>query len=203
MSLTIDSSSGYRDTLGSRSVHEARGLTKEFSLDGMTLTPETTEEEQQLEESTFTVQRQLSPEEEQRVEYLKSLLVSILAQSEEQPTEDQKARIKDIENEIEDITGVKMHSSLSKATDTMPGRTDKKKKEEEEELRLERQVAGIDPQELAHSGSRLTAETASSTASTGMEMLRRLGTAAYQSRLGSSTGLPLSVPSASGLSMTA
>jgi hypothetical protein len=157
-------------------VRNARGLVRSVSKDGMTFEPEKTEEEKRLESSTISMQRELSPEEEQRVQFLKNLLAQILSLSDGQPTDEQKTRIKDIEKELEKITGVKMRSSLSAATEKIPAKS-KKAQEEEEHSKLERQIRGIDPQEVVH---RLQiAEPGSDQPGLGAQMLRRTGAAAY------------------------
>jgi len=169
MTLSIDTNSVYPCT--NCAVKSARGFVRDVSEDGMSLVPEKTEEEKRLESSTISFQRQLSPEEEKRVQFLKNLMAQILTLADGQPTDEQRTRIKDIEKELEKITGVKMHSSISKATAKMPGKDNDKKKEE-----LERQTRGIDPKEAVHS----QIPTINTQAMNGgMQMLQRNGIAAY------------------------
>jgi len=120
----------------------------------------------QIEGSPFPVQKELSPEEQQRVEFLQNLLAQTMAMAEGNPTDEQKTRIRDIENELEKITGVKTHSRLSSMTSKMPGKTDK---EEEEEREKKYQARGIDPEEAKHNNRPITAPGDNP----GMQMLRR------------------------------
>ena len=120
----------------------ARSLVRSITPEGMTLKPEKTEEELRLESSTISFQRQLTPEEENRCLFLQNLLAQMLAMSDGQPTDEQCSRIRDIEKELEKITGVKVRSSLSTATRNMPG---KKNDEDRDDNGLD--VDGIDPGE--------------------------------------------------------
>ncbi|BDQ32469.1 hypothetical protein [Pseudodesulfovibrio portus] len=122
---------------------DARSLVRTFTPTDMTLEPEKTDEELRLESSTFSFQRQLSPEEENRVLFLQNLLAQMLAMADGQPIEEQRSRIRDIEKELEKITGVKVRSSLSAMTKDLPGKQDE---DEEENLGVD----GIDPKEAAH-----------------------------------------------------
>ena len=128
-------------TAGAR---DARSLIRTITPDGMTLEPEKTEEEIQLESSTLSFQRELTPEEENRVLFLQNLLAQMLAMADGQPTEEQRSRIRDIEKELEKITGVKTRSSLSAMTKNMPDTKDED--DEEDELNVD----GVDPKEAAH-----------------------------------------------------
>jgi hypothetical protein len=101
----------------------------------------------QIEGSPFPVQKELTPEEKQRVEFLQNLLAQTMAMAEGNPTDEQKTRIREIENELEKITGIKNHSRLSTMTAKMPGKTDK---EEEEEREKKYQTEGIDPKVADH-----------------------------------------------------
>lgn len=125
--------------------HKARALVRTVTPQGMALQPEKTDEEFQLQSSPFSFQRQLSPEEENRVLFLKNMLAQLLTMANGNPTEEQKARIRDIEKEIEKITGVKVRSNISTATSKMPG----KKKDEEDEETSET-MKGISPNEAMH-----------------------------------------------------
>lgn len=149
----------------STGTQSARSLVRTFSSDGMTLEPEKTEEELQLESSTFSYQRQLTPEEENRVLYLQNLLAQTLAMADGQPTEEQRARIREIEKELEKITGVKTRSSLSNATRNMP----KTKKDEDEDEEDKLDIDGIDPQEAVHNSQTESGESTN----LGMQMLKQ------------------------------
>lgn len=146
-------------------VKSARKLTRDVGYDSISLEPEKTAEEKRLESSTISFQRQLTPEEEKRVLFLKNMLAQLLTMADGQPTDEQKARIKEIENELEKITGVKMQSRISDATNKMAG--DKKEDDEEER---DRQARGIDPKEAVHSRK---PEKGSQAMNPGMQMLQR------------------------------
>ena len=132
-------------TLFTPGTRTARSLVPTFTLEGMTLEPEKTEEELRLESSTLSFQKQLTPEEENRVLFLTNLLTQLLDMAEGQPSEEQKSRIREIEKELEKITGVKRRTSLAAATQKMPGR---KKDDDDEAERAE--LDGVDPKEAAH-----------------------------------------------------
>jgi hypothetical protein len=128
-----------------------------------------TVDESPAEGSPFIVPRELTPEEQQRVQFLQNLLTQTLAMAEGNPTDEQKTRIRDIENELEKITGVKAHSSLSNMVAKMPGKTDgKKDKEEEKEREMGYQTIGIDPEEAVHNNKPLAGKGDNP----GMQMLR-------------------------------
>lgn len=131
----------------------------------MALEPEKTEEEKRLESSSFSFQKELTPEENNRVLFLKNMLAQLLTMGDGQPTEEQKARIKEIEKEIADITGVKMSSSIADATNKMPG----KKDDDEEEEAKNRQTTGIDPKEANHA----IMEKTEKSMNPGMQMLQQ------------------------------
>ncbi|WP_243546737.1 hypothetical protein [Pseudodesulfovibrio tunisiensis] len=115
----------------------------------MSFEVEKTEQEKEQEQaSPIRTQRELSAEEERRVVYLKNLLSQLLAMSAGDPSDQQKERIREAEKELEKITGVKIHSSLSDMTARMPGRNRKKTEKEEERNALF--AKGIDPKEAAH-----------------------------------------------------
>ncbi|WP_338666637.1 hypothetical protein [Pseudodesulfovibrio methanolicus] len=129
-----------------------------------------TMDESRTEGAPFTVPKELTPEEQQRVEFLQNLLSQTLAMAEGNPTDEQKTRIRDIENELEKITGVKMHSRISNMVAKMPGKTDRKKdREEDRERELGYQTVGIDPEEAVHNNKPLTGKGDNP----GMQMLRR------------------------------
>ncbi|ADU62849.1 MAG: hypothetical protein KUA35_13835 [Pseudodesulfovibrio sp.] len=204
MSMTIDSTSLFPS--GTTTVHKARGLIRTVSERALTMKPEKTEEELQLETSSIPTQRQLTHEEELRAQYLKNLLAQIMSMSEAQPTEEQKTRIRDIEKELEKITGVKMRSSLSNATEAMPAKTRQAEKaeEEEEKRKRERQMQGIDPLELKHMYRPDFSGAKDSESGTPMKMIRNAGAAAYQNALDSSSaGALLGDSPATGLSLLA
>lgn len=130
------------------SIKSARKLV--YQLDGDTLTrkPEETEEEKRLTSSTFSTPKQLSPEEEKRVLFLKNMLAQLLTLADGQPTEEQKSRIKEVEKELEEITGVKMQSRISNTMDKLPGKAEKDKEKEDKQ-----HLPGIDPKEAIHSNA--------------------------------------------------
>jgi len=198
------------DTLASlhlgTSARPARGLVRTVTDDAMTLEPEKTEEEIRLESSTIPTRKQLTEEEEQRVLYLKNLLAQILAMSEGQPSDEQKTRIREIEKELEKITGVKMQSSLSNAAETLPNKSAgarRRDEEEEERRKRERQARGIDPQELEHPFvQNLAGLTSAATPSAqGLKMLQNAGSAAYGAA--AAVGLSPGDELRTGLSLTA
>jgi hypothetical protein len=116
--------------------------------------------------SPFPFRKELSPEEEQRVQFLQNLLAQTMAMAEGNPTDEQKTRIRDIENELEKITGVRTFSRLTKMTAKMPGKTDE---EEEKEREQKYQLRGIDPEEAVHNNKPLTGKGDNP----GMQMLRQ------------------------------
>jgi hypothetical protein len=123
-------------------------------------------EENAIGGSPFSFRKELSPEEEQRVQFLQNLLAQTMAMAEGNPTDEQKTRIRDIENELEKITGVKMRSRISKMTAKMPGKTDE---EEEKEREQKYQLRGMDPEEAVHNNKPLTGKGDNP----GMKMLRQ------------------------------
>jgi hypothetical protein len=123
-------------------------------------------DESGIEGSPISFQKDLTPEEQARVEFLQNLLAQTLAMAEGNPTDEQKTRIRDIENELEKITGVKMRSRISNMTAKMPGKTDK---EEEKEREQKYQLQGIDPKEAVHNNKSLTSQGDNP----GMQMLRQ------------------------------
>jgi len=112
----------------------------------------------------FSSQKQLTPEEQLRVEFLKNLLLQTLSMAQGDPTEDQKKQIKEIENELEKITGVKMRTKVSSLTDKLPGNKDDDKEEE----KRQRQAKGMDPKEASHNNVEIKEQKLSP----GMQMLR-------------------------------
>lgn len=121
----------------------ARKLVRNVEGNTLTLTAEKTEEEERFANSTLSMPRQLSPEEEKRVQFLKDTLAQILTLADGKPTDEQKARIREIEQELEKITGVKMRSRISCASSKMLG-------EEEEEEEAVRQLEGTAPEDAIH-----------------------------------------------------
>jgi hypothetical protein len=167
------------------STRPARRLVPVVTGTTMTLEPEKTEDESGRNPSPIPVTRQLTAEEEQRVLYLRNLLAQILTMSEGQPTDEQKARIREIEQELEKITGVKMQSSLGNATETLPGKTAgarRRDEDEEERRKRERQVRGIDPKEMEHPFAQNLAGLApvADQSARGLKMIRNAGSTAYQ-----------------------
>jgi|GEM_PF-2855621 hypothetical protein len=75
------------------------------------------------------LRRQLSEEEEKRLEQLTEMLTDLLAQAVDNPSGEQRARIRDIENEIAKITGEKPKKSLAASTKGIPGQDDDETKE--------------------------------------------------------------------------
>lgn len=96
--------------------------------------------------SPISFRKELTPEEERRVLFLENLLAQTLAMADGNPTDEQRTRIRDIEKELEKITGVKTKSSLTAMTRKMPG----KKDGDEENEREKAYRLGIDPKEAAH-----------------------------------------------------
>lgn len=119
----------------------------------------------EIEGSPFSMQKDLSPEEQQRVQFLQNLLAQTLAMAEGNPTDEQKERIRDIENELAKITGVKTRSSLADMAAKLPGKTDK---DEDKERERKYQLGGIDPEEAVHNNKPLSATGDNP----GMQMLR-------------------------------
>ena len=153
-------------------VKDARKLIRTAEDGELSLVPEKTEEEKQLESSSFSYSRQLTPEEEKRMLFLRNMLSQILTLAVGQPTDEQKSRIREIENELEKITGIKTRSRISNVTSKMPGKSDEEKEEEQQE----RQMRGIDPKEAVHNNiPEMSTEEGSAT----MQILRRNGIAAY------------------------
>ncbi|WP_272699991.1 hypothetical protein [Desulfovibrio sp. Fe33] len=124
-----------------------------------------TEDTDETSGSPLSFKKELPPEEQRRVIFLQNLLAQTMAMAEGSPTDEQKERIRDIEKEIEKITGVKTKSHLSSMTDKMPGKTDKK---EEEEREKSYQSMGIDPKETTHNNNTTPAKGDNP----GMQMLR-------------------------------
>lgn len=130
------------------------------------------EEDKQLAPSSFSTQRQLTPEEEKRVLFLKNMLSQILALAGGEPTEEQQSRIKEIENELEKITGIKTNSRISKTMAKKPGKSN----QEIEEEQKQKQMHGMDPKEAIHNNiPAITLEKGPEA----MKILRQTGIAAY------------------------
>lgn len=115
--------------------------------------------------SPISFRKELTPEEQQRVEFLKNLLVQTLTMAQGDPTEDQKKQIREIENELQKITGVKMRTRISTVTDKLPGKDDK----DEEKEKQEQQTKGIDPKEAVHNNIDIKGQTMNP----GMKMLQQ------------------------------
>ncbi|TDT87267.1 hypothetical protein [Pseudodesulfovibrio indicus] len=115
--------------------------------------------------SPIPIAKQLTPEEEQRVLFLQNLLAQTLAMADGNPSEEQRERIREIEQELEKITGVKVRSSLASATKNLP----KSRDDEDEERNREKACRlGIDPEEVKHRYKSGTARNDNP----GMQMLR-------------------------------
>lgn len=112
----------------------------------------------------FSRQRELTPEEQQRVEFLKNLLVQTLTAAQGDPTEDQKKQIREIEDELEKITGMKVRTRISKVTDKLPGKDDEDKEKEKQE----QQMRGIAPQNAVHNNFEIKEQSVNP----GIQMLR-------------------------------
>lgn len=94
-----------------RQEREAFSLTETFlSTEGVEVEDKATDAEQQS--SGFHV-RSLTPEEERRLEQLRDMLDGILLEMGDEPTGAQKRRIREIEKEMSEITGVEIHTKLS------------------------------------------------------------------------------------------
>ncbi len=124
----------------------------------------TVEIKEEPKQSIFSMRRELSPEEQRRVEFLKNMLVQTLTMAQGDPTEDQKKQIREIEEELEKITGVKTRSRISNLTDKMPGKDDEDKEKEKQE----QQARGIDPKDAIHNN----VEISQKVVNPGMQMLR-------------------------------
>lgn len=120
-------------------------LTRTIQGHDFSLTPEKTSEETHQASSITSIRRQLTPDEEKRVQFLKDTLSQLLTLSGDQPSEEQKARIKEIEKELEEITGVKMRSRIANVTDRMLGKDDDEKHEQG-------QLQGTAPEDAIHAG---------------------------------------------------
>ena len=110
---------------------QARGQT--FTLNGLegSWTPEPSEAETEAAEAQpFQIRRELSPEEQSRLEFLQNQLLSLVQSLAEHPSEQNKGRIREIEAEIEKLTGIKSPSSLTKLAAKLPGQKDEKTEEE-------------------------------------------------------------------------
>ncbi|MGE4292958.1 MAG: hypothetical protein AB7E32_12205 [Desulfovibrio sp.] len=76
------------------------------------------------------MRRQLSEEEKQKVEQLKDMLTDLLSESKGQPDEEQRGRIREVENEIAKITGERPRRSLAATTRKLPLKRKEKQQEE-------------------------------------------------------------------------
>lgn len=107
---------------------------------------EESQEKQEAQASTISFQKELTPEEKQRVLFLQNMLSQLLTLADGRPSDEQRSRIKEIEKELEELTGVKMQTRLSDVTEKMPGQ----KKDETEDEESPVQQFGIDPAEAKH-----------------------------------------------------
>tara|TARA_Y100001954_G_scaffold210398_1_gene236250 strand:+ start:13722 stop:14246 length:525 start_codon:yes stop_codon:yes gene_type:complete len=126
---------------------------------------EKSHEKQEAQASTISFQKELTPEEEQRVLFLQNMLSQLLSLADGRPSEEQRERIKEIEKELEELTGVKMETRLSSVTEKMPGKKEEKAENEESLV----QQFGIDPDEAKHKQS----AAPSGEAVPGIQMLKR------------------------------
>ncbi len=106
--------------------------------------------EEQPKQSIFSMRRELTPEEQRRVEFLKNILMQTLTMAQGDLTDEQKQRIREVEAELEKITGVKTRSRISNVTDKMPKRLDEEEEKKEEERKRMEQAKGIDPKDAVH-----------------------------------------------------
>jgi|GEM_PF-3429616 len=162
MTLNIDSQTIYSVS------NTARHADKQPRVDNIVQTGNSTvekTEEGNKWSSVFATRKELTPEEQRRVEFLKDLLVQTLTMAQGDPTEDQKKQIREIEDELENITGVKTRTKLSNVTDKLPGKND----EDEEKEKQQQQAKGMDPKLAIHNN----VEIKEKTASPGMQMLQR------------------------------
>ena len=154
MSCSLDMTTSLIDSLGGvREVATQTRVTNEVNKD-----PDGIKETASL---PFAIQRQLSPEEERRVQLLKNLLAQTLAMAQGDPTDEQKKCIREIEAELEKLTGVKTKTRLSSITDKMPGKDEDKREQAY-------QAGGIDPKEAVHNNIPLKTQGSNP----GMQMLR-------------------------------
>lgn len=154
MQISSDAISGWSDAT-------ARLVARQRKIS--TVNEESVEETDELGGTPISFRKQLTPEEEQRVLFLKDLLAQTLTMADGNPTDEQRERIRDIEKELEKITGVKMRSSLTAATKNLPKNRDDKDEDREKAYRL-----GIDPEEAKHKNAHRTGESDNP----GMQMLR-------------------------------
>jgi hypothetical protein len=164
MTLNIDSQTIYSVS------NTARHADKQSRVDNIVQTGNSTVEKIEEENkwsSVFATRKELTPEEQRRVEFLKNLLVQTLTMAQGDPTEDQKKQIREIEDELEKITGVKTQTKLSNVTDKLPGKDDED--EEKEKQQQQRQAKGMDPKNAIHNNMEIKEKTASP----GMQMLQR------------------------------
>ncbi|WP_316900933.1 hypothetical protein [Pseudodesulfovibrio indicus] len=138
MQISTDIFSGGKDGLA-RLVSRERNITA-VGEEAEVETPE-------IGGSPISIAKQLTPEEEQRVLFLQNLLAQTLAMADGNPSDEQRERIREIEQELEKITGVKVRSSLASATKNLPKSRDD---EDEERNREKAYRLGIDPEEAKH-----------------------------------------------------
>ncbi|GAB7022657.1 hypothetical protein [Salidesulfovibrio brasiliensis] len=108
---------------------------KEFSLTETFLANEGVDfnEKSESGESQGMSLRDLTPEEERRLAKLRDMLNDLLLDMGDSPTEAQKRRIRDIEKEIEEITGVEVKTRLSDGVHALnKAKLDKEEEEGEE-----------------------------------------------------------------------
>lgn len=141
MTISIDTASLF--PFQGQTMDSARKLVRNVQGNTLTLMPEKTEEEERFANATLSIPKQLSPEEEKRVQFLKDTLAQILTLADGKPSDEQKAQIREIEQELEKITGVKMRSRISNASSKMLG-------EEEKEDETVRQLEGTAPEDAIH-----------------------------------------------------
>jgi len=116
--------------------------------------------------SIFSSSKELTADEMRRVEFLQNVLIETLTMAQGDPSEDQKKRIREVEDELEKLTGNKTRIRLSNVTDRLPGKDKDDKDSDEEERR--QQARGIDPNDAVHNNVDIRDQKLSP----GMQMLR-------------------------------
>lgn len=83
--------------------------------------------------TSITTRKELSDEDQKRLEKLQDMLNDILLEMGDSPSEAQKRRVREIEKEMEDLTGVKTKTHISDGMNALnKAKLDKEKDEEKE-----------------------------------------------------------------------
>lgn len=131
---TISSSYGAGSADALDLLRNKRKEREEFSLTKTFLSTEGVEVEDKSADAQKTTSgfnvRSLTPEEERRLEQLRDMLDGILLEMGDEPTGAQKRRIREIEKEMSEITGVEIHTKLSSGLNAL----DRDTSDEDEEL---------------------------------------------------------------------